>query len=222
MNVHSAAMTRAAPPHPSPPRAATARRALFPDAQPKEAAILDAALDLFVERGFHGTTVPDVARRARVAAGTIYLYFPSKEDLVNRLIASLQRDLARALVANVPPDAPLEAQFEAIWRTFSDWLVESPRAFTFLDLHWHAPYVTEATQRAWAPGDALLDAHFRAGRRQGVYRDLPPAALRAVVAGVFMGAAKFARAGRLELTRSLLGRLRAAAWTAVRRPEEVP
>jgi AcrR family transcriptional regulator len=204
-----------------PPRkASAAARPLFPDVPPKEARILEAALDLFVERGFHGTTVPDVARRARVAAGTIYLYFPSKEDLVNSLIAHLKRDLAGALAANVPADAPLTVQFDAIWYTFASWVLEWPRAFTFLDLHWHQPYVTEATQRLWDPAETLLDAHFRAGRREGVYRDLPPAALRAIVCGVFMGAAKFARAGELDLTRSLLVRLRASAWAAVRREEE--
>jgi AcrR family transcriptional regulator len=197
--------------------AASAPRPLFPDAPPKEARILDAALDLFVERGFHGTTVPDVARRARVAAGTIYLYFPSKEELVNTLIGSLQRDLGAALRENVPTDAPLAVQFDAIWYTLASWALEWPRASTFLDLHWHAPYVTEATQRVWAPAEALIDAHFRAGRREGLYRDLPPAALRSIVCGVFMGAGKFARAGELDLTRSLLVRLRAAAWAAVRR-----
>src|SRR5262245_20911865 len=45
----------------------------------KEEAILNAALELFVERGFHGTTVPSVAERAGVAPGTIYHYFASKE-----------------------------------------------------------------------------------------------------------------------------------------------
>jgi AcrR family transcriptional regulator len=205
-----------------PPRKGpAAARPLFPDASPKEARILEAALDLFVERGFHGTTVPDVARRARVAAGTIYLYFPGKEDLVNSLIAQLYRDLADALEANVPDDAPRTVQFDAIWYTFAGWVLEWPRAFAFLDLHWHQPYVTEATQRLWEPAEELLDAHFRAGRREGVYRDLPPAALRSVVCGVFTGAAKFARAGELELTRSLLVRLRAVAWAAVRREDTV-
>ena len=49
----------------------------------KHEAILDAALALFVERGYHGTAVPAIAERAGVAAGTIYHHFESKEQLVN-------------------------------------------------------------------------------------------------------------------------------------------
>jgi len=58
------------------------RRAAVTD---KREAIMGAALDLFVERGFHGTAVPEIAQAAGVGAGTIYRYFEHKEALVNAL-----------------------------------------------------------------------------------------------------------------------------------------
>src|SRR4051812_14698782 len=51
----------------------------------KRESIMSAALDLFVERGFFGTAVPEIADRAGVGAGTIYRYFESKEALVNAI-----------------------------------------------------------------------------------------------------------------------------------------
>ncbi|HEY9101328.1 TetR/AcrR family transcriptional regulator [Chitinimonas sp.] len=54
------------------------------DARPGE--ILDAALDLFVARGFAATKVEDIARAAGVTAGTIYRYFGGKEDILKALI----------------------------------------------------------------------------------------------------------------------------------------
>ena len=54
------------------------------DARPGELAA--AALDLFVERGFAATRLDDVARRAGVSKGTLYLYFDSKEDLFKAVI----------------------------------------------------------------------------------------------------------------------------------------
>ncbi len=56
------------------------------DARPGE--ILDAALDLFVEKGFAATRLEDVAQRAGVSKGTVYLYFDSKEDLFKAVIRS--------------------------------------------------------------------------------------------------------------------------------------
>lgn len=52
-------------------------------------ALLDAALDEFFERGFAGTRMDDIARRAGVSKGTVYLYFESKEELFQALIASV-------------------------------------------------------------------------------------------------------------------------------------
>jgi TetR/AcrR family transcriptional regulator len=53
-------------------------------ARPQE--LLDAALDLFVERGFAATRTEDVAARAGVSKGTLYLYYPSKEELLKEVI----------------------------------------------------------------------------------------------------------------------------------------
>jgi AcrR family transcriptional regulator len=64
------------------------------DARPSE--LLDAALDLFVEKGFTATRSEEVAARAGVSKGTLYLYFPSKEDLLTAVIRhTLMADIAR-------------------------------------------------------------------------------------------------------------------------------
>ena len=54
------------------------------DARPEE--IIAAALDLFVERGFASTRLDDVAARAGVSKGTLYLYFENKEDLFKAVV----------------------------------------------------------------------------------------------------------------------------------------
>lgn len=52
----------------------------------REQLILQAAEELFLERGFHETSVDDIASRVGIAKGTVYLHFPSKEELVLVLI----------------------------------------------------------------------------------------------------------------------------------------
>ncbi|QNP48924.1 TetR/AcrR family transcriptional regulator [Diaphorobacter aerolatus] len=54
------------------------------EARPGE--LLDAALDLFVEKGFAATKVEEVAARAGVSKGTLFLYFPSKEELFKAVV----------------------------------------------------------------------------------------------------------------------------------------
>ncbi len=68
----------------------------------KRGRILDAAIKVFAERGFHTATVAEIARAAGVADGTIYLYFKGKDDLLLRLFDEKMTELvaeARAEVA---------------------------------------------------------------------------------------------------------------------------
>lgn len=67
--------------------------------------IVAAALDVFAERGFAAARLDDVAARAGVSKGTLYLYFPSKEDLFKAVIrAAILPNLERAerMIAEVP------------------------------------------------------------------------------------------------------------------------
>src|SRR4051795_7126184 len=82
---------------------AIARKADAPPG-PKRDAILRAAIDVFAERGYFNSQVADVARAAGVAAGTVYLYFKSKDDLLISIFERSMRDgLAdsRAAVAGI-------------------------------------------------------------------------------------------------------------------------
>jgi AcrR family transcriptional regulator len=72
-------------------------------------AILAAALDEFSERGFAAARLDDVARRAGVAKGTIYLYFSDKENLFQELIRAMLAPLVSALEAMGAVDMPVPA-----------------------------------------------------------------------------------------------------------------
>jgi TetR/AcrR family transcriptional regulator len=61
-----------------------AKRERRKEARPGE--LLDAALDLFVEKGFAATRAEEVAARAGVSKGTLFLYFPSKEELFKAVV----------------------------------------------------------------------------------------------------------------------------------------
>ncbi|MDR3474935.1 MAG: TetR/AcrR family transcriptional regulator [Devosia sp.] len=74
------------PPGPHAPRPArrTPKFRRRAEARPDE--VLDAALDLFIEKGFAAARVEDIARRAGLSKGAIYLYFSSKEAIMEALV----------------------------------------------------------------------------------------------------------------------------------------
>ena len=87
------------------------------EARPQE--LLDAALALFVEKGFAATRAEEVALRAGVSKGTLYLYYPSKEELLKAVIehflSARIAEAEAALAALDGPVAPALREMLAAW-----------------------------------------------------------------------------------------------------------
>src|SRR5215813_7644955 len=97
----------------TPRRQSAARPRAERQVQRREA-ILSAALDEFSARGFAATRLDDIARRAGVAKGTIYLYFRDKEALFQELVRTMLSPIIGTLEAAPMADLPVRMLVEAI------------------------------------------------------------------------------------------------------------
>jgi len=139
-------------------------------------AILAAALDEFSARGFAATRIDDVARRAGVAKGTIYLYFRDKEALFQELVRTMLVPIVAAL-ETPPPDVPIRALLEAFIDLFVREIygtkrravlrlvmTEGPRFPKLAEFHYR-----NVVERAMAAMRALLE---RAAKRGELKHDV--------------------------------------------------
>src|SRR2546426_8207780 len=90
-------------------------------------AILAAALDEFAAQGFAATRLDDVAKRAGVAKGTIYLHFKDKEALFQELIRTALVPLIGRLAAPPPAGGSVRAALEGFAKTFAQEVVTTRR-----------------------------------------------------------------------------------------------
>lgn len=85
----------------------------------RRAAIVQAALDEFTERGYAAARLDDVAKRAGVAKGTIYLHFRDKEALFQHLVATMLGPLVAQVEQLPSEDAPIRAVLERLFALFA-------------------------------------------------------------------------------------------------------
>jgi len=90
-------------------------------AEETKARVERAALTLFVARGVAETTTREIAMAASIAEGTIYRYFPSKEQLALDIFLGHHRALAEALAEAHRPVMGLREKIEAIVRCYCEW-----------------------------------------------------------------------------------------------------
>ena len=85
--------------------------------------ILDAAEEVFSEKGYHGAAVDDIVRTSQTSKGSFYFHFPSKQEiffaLVDRLTASLAQSAEEAIARERGALARVDAALETVFHTFS-------------------------------------------------------------------------------------------------------
>lgn len=208
-----------------PARAGAAKRGRGrPLVDDKRRIILDAALAVFAERGYHGTAVPEVAEAAGVGTGTLYRYFAHKEALVNEVYRDAKQRLRSALLDGAPEldvyklDAA-ERWFAELWRRLGAFAQAEPAAFRFLEMQDHVAYLDRESREVelsvlaplWLAGKRLR-ARVSGGASGGASGGITVDVLIALLWGAFVGLVKAQRLGYLKLTDEQLRQAGAACW----------
>ncbi|MCA9640089.1 MAG: TetR/AcrR family transcriptional regulator [Polyangiaceae bacterium] len=181
----------------------------------KRDAILAAAVECFAERGFHGTAVPEIAKRARVSTGTLYHYFSSKEELVNSLYRGWKQQVWDRVYAVFDPDAGAEAQFSKALRVITQMAVENPAMANFVELHNHAAYLDDESLALDKRLRDLAQSGVVSGQSAGILRDGNPVVLMEAVFGAFAGVIRAHLEGRIVVDDRLTDYLEGVLWSII-------
>ncbi len=176
--------------------------------------IIAASLRAFAERGFHGTSIPDIAQAAEVGVASIYRRFESKERLVNAVFRDAKSRLRDALLLDLDLGGTPRAMFLELWSRLVRFQRAEPIAFQFLEMQDHVPYLdgeSRALEASLLQPILVATQAMTRKRTAGV----PPPVLIAMVWGAFVGITKAARLGYLVLEEATLMRAGQVCFAAV-------
>ncbi|MEN4099778.1 MAG: helix-turn-helix domain-containing protein [Anaerolineaceae bacterium] len=91
----------------------------------KRATLFSAALKLFVKKGVMNTSTAEIAKEAGVAAGTLFLYFPTKQDLLDQLVLKIGKDQSHYINQLLDPSLAARQTFSIIWHGTVSWFLEN-------------------------------------------------------------------------------------------------
>ncbi len=160
----------------TPSTTADANRRRRKEARPHE--LLEAAMSLFVERGFSATRSEEVAARAGVSKGTLYLYFPSKADLFKAVIrthltAPIAEAQAYADQYSGPSDELLRTLILKIWDRVGKTAAGSICKIIMAEARNFPEVAQFYLSEVIEPTHRLLSGALRRGIARGEFRELP-------------------------------------------------
>lgn len=129
------------------------------------------AMGLLIESGVQGTPMSAIAKAADTGMGTIYNYFPTKEDLINAIYIYIKQE-ERKSVGLAQEGEPVKKQFEYFYRTLIQHLVGNPLNFWFIEQFFASPVITDATREEGVRIFSDLTAVLKQGQKQGVIKSI--------------------------------------------------
>jgi AcrR family transcriptional regulator len=139
--------------------------------------IIQAAMDLIAEQGFHGAPMSMIAQKADVGVGTIYRYFENRDILIKAVYQEIEERLVAFLSRDYPYDQSVRACFFHIVRGLTTYFILNPMEFKYLEQFHHSPF-GEAQRRnrifkAEGQPDIFMELYER-GRSHQDIKNLTP------------------------------------------------
>ncbi|HEY8582838.1 MAG TPA: TetR/AcrR family transcriptional regulator [Capillimicrobium sp.] len=185
----------------------------------RRGAILDAALEVFSERGYGAASMSEIRARSGASTGSLYHHFPAKEHVAAALVLDALADFQAGFLAVLDRARDARAGIRGGVRAYLAWSEDHPREARLLVIEMDAAVAAAAGARLGDGNRAFfgaVDAWARGRIEAGQLRELPPAALHALWIGPASQLARNRLSGRAQgAIGPLADALADGAWRAL-------
>ncbi|MBO9678104.1 MAG: TetR/AcrR family transcriptional regulator [Acidovorax sp.] len=149
----------------------------------KQRAIAQATFDLVARTGLSGLTMAEIARAAGIATSTLYVYYPSKDELISQLYQDAKTVTASRIMQGVEPGLPYRARVRRIWSNLLRHRLDQYAEVVFQEQYYNSPWFSEGNREFSARLMAGFYALMEEGQRQEILKPVPVPLLTASLVG---------------------------------------
>jgi AcrR family transcriptional regulator len=153
----------------------------------KRTQIFEAALKLFVEFGFHGTPTSKIAQEAGVANGTLFHYFPTKDDLIIALFKDTKGKMNTYVADNSVIENSLKGILKGQYLSALYWAMDNKLEFRFIEQFKTSPYLTKIVSEEMEKHLNPLIEMLQKGIIDKIIKDLPIDLLLTIISSQIYG-----------------------------------
>ena len=108
--------------------------------------IIDVAIKLFIKHGFNGTPTSLIAKESKIATGTLFNYFKTKDILINEIFREVKLEQKKYILNSIERENGLKNKLKKIWINLIIWGLEQPEKKKFLEYVNNSYRITEHTK----------------------------------------------------------------------------
>lgn len=179
--------------------------------------IFQSALGLVKEKGLAGITMCEIAKEAGLATGTLYIYFTSKEELINTLFSECRKASAESYFRNYDAAQPFKKGFTVVWMNILQFRIKNFEEVVFMDQCYHSPFINECTMKLTKQMVQPLFKLIERGKEENTFKDVDTFSLLTFMIGAIHEGVKNAHYSRKPLCKSAITDMFAMCWDGMKR-----
>lgn len=180
-------------------------------------AIFKATLQLTARTGLAGLKMSDIAKQAHIASGTLYVYFVSKEALLNALYQELKKTMLVSSLSGVQRNnEPYKLRMKLVWETAFKYRISHAAEFHFMEQLANSPYLEEESKAISREYMQSITAFIEEGKRQLLLKDVDTRYLLLAMAGLLREFALQCAHNLLPINDILMEESFAICWDAIK------
>jgi AcrR family transcriptional regulator len=182
----------------------------------KREQLLQTTLELITELGFHATPMALIIEKSGVAAGTIYYYFKSKEELIDTLYSELKKEMGLALSVGIDNESNYKLKFRILWNNLFTFFINYPRKFEFLQQYAHSPLIRKEIKELNQFHYQVATNYLNEGIKLGIIREMPIDLLLNLVFGNISTLVGMQLSEEITITDRLLESAIQSSWDSIK------
>lgn len=182
----------------------------------KVEAIAAAVYRLAARQGLASMTLAQIAKEAGIATSTLYVYYDSREALLDDVYAKAKTATVLRFGCNTDNAASLKAKVRQIWLNMVENRLENSDQVAFLEQYYHSDFISDANRALGLSMAAPFHELIAAGQRSEQLKPVSPLLLAATVMGLAKETAILVASGRLANDEDTRANGFQLCWDAIR------
>lgn len=182
----------------------------------KKQDIFDTALSLIVSQGLHATPMAQIAKEANVAAGTIYHYFKSKEEMIHELYKKIHIELEEIMDLDDIDLNDYKAEFDAVCLRIFKYLIQNPLKFYFLQQYEKSPLGFRKEELNKNIEFPIPAGFFQLGLENNLVKSMPISLISNLVFNSITTIASLHLSKKIELDKEIIQAVIDGSWNMIK------
>jgi len=178
--------------------------------------IHSAAMKLVVKTGFSSLKMADVAKEAGIATGTLYIYYKSKEELINELFILTKKEIADVMLSPDNQSPILYESFRKMWMAYFLFCYRNPEKMLFVEQFLYSGLISEDNIKLSNSYFAPLDQFLELAKQQSYIKNMDVEILKASMQGALHEIIKVLMKNNLPIESFPLNSLFDLTWNGIR------